>query len=74
MKPSTALVRGPESRINEMGSLTTTPISLDGQALDFWEDAGVISEDPTIQVLDPRPVRVTIQMLIPEAGEGSSGR
>ena len=74
VQPSTALVRGPESRINEMGSLTTTPISLDGHALDFWEDAGVISEDPTIQVLDPRPVRVTIQMLIPEAGEGSSGR
>lgn len=74
VQPSTALVRGPESRINEMASLTTTPISLTGHALDFSEDAGVISEDPTIQVLDPRPVRVTIRMLIPEAGEGSSGR
>jgi len=71
VQPSTALVQGPESRIDQMASLTTTPISLDGHALDFQERAGVISEDPTIQVLDPRPVTVSIPMLIPEAGEGS---
>ena len=74
VQPSTALVRGPESRIDQLRSLTTTPISLTGHALDFEERAGVISEDPTIQVLDPRPVVVIVPMLIPEAGEGSSSR
>lgn len=69
--PARVPVKGPESRINNVSSLTTTPVSLDGHALDFEERAGVISEDPTIQVLQP-VVSVRIPLLIPSAGDNGS--
>lgn len=69
--PSRVPVRGPESRISEIPFLTTTPINLDTHALDFEERAGVVSDDPNIQVLQP-VVTVRIPMLIPTAGEGAS--
>jgi YbbR domain-containing protein len=66
--PARVPVRGPESRINQIASLTTTPISLDGHALDFEERAGVVSEDRTVQVLQA-VVTVRIPMQIPSAGD-----
>lgn len=69
--PPRVPVRGPESRITEIPFLTTTPINLDTHALDFEERAGVVSDDPNIQVLQP-VVTVRIPMLIPGGGEGAS--
>ena len=68
--PPRVPVRGPESRINTVATLSTTPVTLDGHALDFEERAGVISEDPSIQILQP-VVTVRIPLLIPSAGEGA---
>ena len=68
--PRRVRVRGPQSRISLITSLSTTPISLDGHALDFEERAGVISEDPTVHVLEPA-VTVRVPLVIPAAGEGS---
>jgi len=68
--PRRVRVRGPQSRISLITALSTTPISLDGHALDFEERAGVISEDPTVHVLEPA-VTVRVPLLIPSAGEGS---
>lgn len=69
--PSRVPVRGPESRINSIAALTTTPITLDTHAIDFEERAGVISEDPSLQILQP-VVTVRIPLRIPAAGEGGS--
>ena len=69
--PPRVPVRGPESRINTVAALSTTPISLDGHALDFEAPAAVISDDPSIQILQP-VVTVRIPMQIPPAGEGGS--
>lgn len=68
VQPARVPVRGPESRINKVASLTTTPISLDGHALDFEERAGVISNDRTIQVLQA-VVTVRVPLIIPSAGD-----
>lgn len=68
--PRRVRVRGPQSRISLITALSTTPISLNGHALDFEERAGVISEDPTVHVLEPA-VTVRVPLLIPSAGEGS---
>ncbi len=71
VNPSRVPVRGPLSRIGNIDALSTTPINLNGHAIDFEERAGVIVEDPTIQVLQP-VVTVRIPLLIPVAGEGGT--
>ena len=69
--PRLVAVRGPESRINAVAALSTTPITLDTHAIDFEERAVVVSEDPSLQILQP-VVTVRIPLLIPAAGEGGS--
>ena len=69
--PPRVPVRGPESRISSIAALSTTPVNLDGHAIDFEERAGVISEDPTIQILQP-VVTVRIPLRIPSTGDGGS--
>ena len=70
VQPPRALVRGPASRLRQVLSLTTTPVRLDGHALDFQEDAVVVSPDPLVTVLHPVVVKVSVPMEIP--GTGSS--
>ncbi len=65
--PLQALVTGPESRIDALTALTTTPINLDGHALDFQARAAVISPDPLIKVVDPAMVDVDVRLDIPGA-------
>lgn len=75
--PLQALVRGPESRVNQLSALTTTPVNLDGHALDFEEAAAVISPDPLVKVLQPAVVTVKVRLDIPPApgaAAGSRGR
>ena len=69
VSPDMALVRGPESLIDELGALSTTPIDLTGHALDFEAQAAVVAPDPLITVLQPRVVTVRIPLEIPGTGD-----
>ncbi len=65
VRPSRVLVSGPESRLREIGSLSTTAVDLDGHALDFEETAAVLSPDPLIKVVQPAVVTVRVPMQPP---------
>ena len=65
--PLQALVTGPESKVTQLTALMTTPISLDGHALDFQAQAAVLSPDPLIRIVEPSVVRVDVQLDIPGA-------
>lgn len=71
--PDQALVRGPESRVNQISNLTTKPINLDGHAIDFAAQAEVISGDPLVRVVEPLVVRVTVFFDIPNTPTGQDG-
>ncbi len=66
--PPLVLVSGPESRLSELTALTTTPVRLTGHALDFEEQAAVVSPDPQVKVLQPAVVTVKVPMQIPNTG------
>ncbi len=63
--PPLVLVSGPESRLNEITALATTPVRLTGHALDFEEQAAVVSPDPQVKVLQPAVVTIRVPMEIP---------
>lgn len=65
--PPRVLVRGPESILASVDTLTTRPIVLDGHALDFEEQALVVSPSPLVQVLQPTFVTVRVPLTIPNA-------
>ena len=65
VRPSRVLVSGPESRLREIGSLSTTAVDLDGHALDFEETAAVLAPDPLIKVVQPAVVTVRVPMTQP---------
>ena len=65
--PVVAVVSGPESKVRALAALTTTPISLDGHALDFRTQAAVVSPDPLVRVIDPPFVEVNIHLDVPGA-------
>ncbi len=65
--PLQALVTGPESKVTALAALTTTPISLDGHAIDFEAQAAVISPDPLVRVVEPPVVQVSVRLDIPGA-------
>lgn len=71
--PIQALITGPESRVSQLTALSTTPISLDGHALDFDTQARVISSDPLIRVIEPSMVNVNVRLDIPNAPLDPSG-
>lgn len=73
VRPGRVLVSGPESRLREIGFLSTTAVDLDGHALDFEETAAVLSPDPLIKVVQPAVVtiRVPLQQPQPRSREGS---
>ncbi|MDX1501660.1 MAG: CdaR family protein [Thermoanaerobaculia bacterium] len=66
--PPAVLIAGPKSRLSQIPALNTSPVSLDGHALDFEESAAVVSPDPLVQVLQP-VVMVRIQLDIPNTGD-----
>ncbi len=68
--PALVLVRGPESRIAQASFLSTTPVDLTGHAIDFEQQAAVLSSDPLIKVVQPRIVTVRIPLQIPGAAQG----
>jgi hypothetical protein len=46
----------------------TTPVDLTGHALDFEEDVAVLPPDRMITIVEPRFVKITVEMSIPRAG------
>lgn len=66
--PNRVMVRGPASRVKELESVGTTPVDLTGHALDFDEDVAVLPPDRMITIVEPRFVKVTVEMSIPHAG------
>ncbi len=73
IRPPQALVRGPESRISQLGSLRTTPVDLTGHALNFDTQAAILSPDPLIQIVEPAVVTVRVPLDIPGTGDGEDG-
>lgn len=60
--PNQVLVTGPEPMLARTDSLATRPISLDGHAVTFEEEAPVVPPDPLIQIVQPSKVTVRVPM------------
>ena len=67
--PPTVLVRGPQSILVNVESLSTRPVQLDGHALDFEEQVIVVSPSPLVQVIQPRVVTIRVPLEIPNSGQ-----
>jgi len=63
--PPNVLVRGPEDVVRLISTLSTTPVSLTGHALDFQEQAAVLPPDPLVTIVQPTVVNVRVRMMIP---------
>jgi len=68
--PPQVLISGPESLVDDLQSLVTSPVSLDGHALDFDQRAQVVSPDAKIQIVQPVVVTVRVALEIPTVGAG----
>ena len=66
--PPQVLVSGPESLVAGLQSLATSPVSLDGHALNFDERAQVVSPNAKIQIVQPMVVTVRISLEVPTVG------
>lgn len=76
VSPSTATVAGPQTLLNRLDSVTTSPVSLDGHAFTFQERVSIAPPDPLIRVIEPAAVVVAIQMDtpgLPREGEKEAG-
>jgi YbbR domain-containing protein len=60
--PDGVQVSGPASLLEGIARLKTSPIRLDGHALDFEEVAQVVSPDPQVQVVQPSRVTVRVEL------------
>ncbi len=67
VQPGHALVRGPQSLLANLDSVTTSPISLDGHAFSFEQAVSVIPPDALVRVVHPATVQVRIPMLAPDS-------
>ena len=66
--PPQVLISGPESLVSEQQLLFTSPVSLDGHALDFEKRAQVVSPDAKIQIVQPIVVTVRVSLEVPTVG------
>jgi YbbR-like protein len=66
MVPDRARVRGPQTIVSTLSSVSTSPISLDGHALSFSQTVSVVASDPLVHVVEPRFVTVQVPMKSPE--------
>lgn len=64
VNPSTVLVEGPRSRINDE-TVIRVDVDLAGRAFDIDDSFIVLSPDPLVKILEPRRVRVRIPMTVP---------
>lgn len=76
-RPGRARIRGPATIVSGITSVSTSPISLDGHALDFSQNVSVVSGDPLVRIVEPTFVTVEVPMHVPESPsdeEPRSGR
>ena len=66
--PPQVLISGPESLVRDLQSLVTSPVSLDGHALDFDERAQVVSPNAKIQIVQGAMVTVRVSLEVPTVG------
>jgi YbbR domain-containing protein len=71
--PDHVQVVGPQSLLRGVTQLDTSPIDLDGHALDFDELVDVVSPDPAIQVLQPARVTVRVSLHLGQPPEAAAG-
>jgi YbbR domain-containing protein len=64
--PNQVLVTGPASLLAKTRSLSTRPISLDGQSATFEETVAVVAPDPLIQIVQPSKVSVRVPIEPPD--------
>lgn len=67
--PRTVAVIGPESRLGRPVSVVTDRIRLDGRRSRVEIDANVVSMDSQVRLVEPRRVRVVIQIVPGRAAE-----
>ena len=65
--PALARVRGPQSVVSGLASVSTSPISLEGHALSFEQTVSVVSSDPLVHIVEPPFVTVSVPMESPDA-------
>jgi len=73
-KPNRARIRGPATIVSGITAVSTSPISLDGHALDFSQTVSVVSSDPLVRVVEPTFVTVQIPMRVPEPADDDEPR
>ena len=66
--PQQVLISGPESLLGGVQALATSPVQLDGHAINFDERAQVVSPDPKIQIVHSPVVTVSIKLEVPTVG------
>ncbi len=66
--PPQVLISGPESVVGEVQSLLTSPVTLDGHALDFEVRAQVVSPNSKVQIVQPIVVTVRVKLEVPTVG------
>jgi len=62
VSPSTVEVEGPESRVDALSSIATTPIRLDRKQSSFEQTADLDVPDPQIRLQHPSTVNVKIEI------------
>ena len=68
VRPPQVLISGPESLVDDLQTLYTGEVSLDGHALDFDEQTQVVSPDARIQIVQPVVVTVRVSLEVPTVG------
>jgi len=66
VRPQQVLVSGPSTVVGRLDSVTTSPVSLDGHALDFEESTLVLAPDPLVKIVNSQVVTVQVTMQQPE--------
>lgn len=68
VEPATALVSGPASAIREIDAVFTDRIVLTGRGQSFRQTVGVVSDVPSVRVLEPLSAVVTVE-IVPRPAE-----
>lgn len=66
VQPNLAVVRGPQSLVASLDSVTTSPVTLDGHAFSFDQTVSVIPPDPLVRIIQPGAVTVRVALHVPE--------
>jgi YbbR domain-containing protein len=63
IQPPTVAVVGPESRLAQPAAVVTDRVRIEGLRATARQDVNVASTDSQVRLMQPRPVRVTVEIL-----------